>query len=131
MTKRAEDMTKYYNEGPFGPDDKPRTLSEFFHTRWSPSSFDQSCKEALLEIRDKIVDFKPDEKLMRFVGDAERDPTTGPGFEVDGEPYEPRENDVVRFGTKEFVYRKGEWKEMGDEESPSWISDNENNGWNQ
>lgn len=84
----------------------------------------------MLQIRDKIVDFKPDSRIMRFIGVAERDPTTGPGFKVDGNDYEPSENDVVRFKTKEYVYRNENWQELGDEEAPSWISDKENYGWN-
>lgn len=124
----AEDVSIYYNEGPYGPNGEDKSLWKFFHTRWSPggggSAFDSECKEALLDIRDTIVE--QDKNIMRFMGVSETDPTKGGDLVVDGKPYEPRENEVIRFRTKEFVYRNSEWKEMGDEEAPSWNSDKEN-----
>ena len=62
-TSTSEDMTQYYNEGPFGPDGKERSLHKFFHTRSSPSggqgavggsAFDQECKEFLKSIKEMI-----------------------------------------------------------------------------
>ena len=44
-TSNAEDMTQYYNEGPFGPDGKERSLHKFF---------DQECKEFLKSIKEMI-----------------------------------------------------------------------------
>ena len=62
-TSTSEDMTQYYNEGPYGPDGKERSLHKFFHTRWSSSggqgaggssAFDQECKEFLKSIKEMI-----------------------------------------------------------------------------
>lgn len=67
---------------------------------------------------------------MRYLGISTTDPTTGT-VTVDGKVVEPKANDMVVFGTKEYMYRNGSngltWYEIGDEEAPSW---NENdNSW--
>lgn len=97
-------MTQYYNEGPFGPDDKERSLSKFFHTRWAPSggggesgsAFDQECKEYLKFIRDKMEDAR-DRHVVHFMGIVDHDPTDGNPLKIDGQIYNPLDNDIVRF----------------------------------
>ena len=67
---------------------------------------------------------------LRYIGIASADPTEG-AFTISGKPgYSPEENDIVVFGTKEFLYRKGEdgelgWFQLGDEETDelTWEDD--------
>lgn len=49
-------------------------------------------------------------------------------WKIDGERIYPNINDMVVFGTKEYIYRKGSddqlsWFEIGDESEPSWMED--------
>lgn len=134
-TSSAEDMKQYYNEGPFGPDGKERSLSQFFHTRWSPSggggggcqcAFDQECKGYLKTIKEKVEEgITPfeDRNVVHFMGLVDHDPTSGEPLHIGGQPYEPRDNDIVRFQKKEFMYKDGEWEEIGDEDALAWNED--------
>lgn len=65
---------------------------------------------------------------MKYVGISTTDPTSGV-VTIAGEIYVPQLNDVVVWGTKEFMYRKDsnntdaepKWCELGNEDSePSW-----------
>jgi hypothetical protein len=65
---------------------------------------------------------------INYLGISTTDPATGT-VTVDGEVVTPNEKDLVVFGTKEYMYRKGEdgvlgWFEVGDEDNPAW-QDNE------
>lgn len=69
---------------------------------------------------------------MRYLGISSTDPAKGT-VTIDGKVVEPKANDMVVFGTKEFIYRTGtdgvlKWYEMGDEEAPSWDDDEINFG---
>lgn len=51
-------------------------------------------------------------------------------WKVDGHGIEPEERDLIVYNSKEYLYRKGEdgilaWFEIGDEESPSWSTDDD------
>lgn len=64
---------------------------------------------------------------MRYLGISTTDPTTGT-VTVDGKVVEPKGTDLVVFGTKEYIYRKGvdgkfNWYEIGDEDEPCWNED--------
>ena len=68
---------------------------------------------------------------VRYLGISTTDPVEGI-VTIDGAEVTPKANDMVVFGTKEYIYRKGaddtyKWYEMGDEESPGWHEDN--NSW--
>ena len=68
---------------------------------------------------------------IKYLGISTTDPATGT-VTVDGNVVTPKTNDMVVFGTKEYIYRKGadgtyKWYEMGDEDAPGWHDDE--NSW--
>lgn len=64
-----------------------------------------------------------DKNVVHFMGLVDNDPTSGQQLHIGDQPYSPRENDVVRYNTKEFIYKDGEWQEIGDENVPAWNED--------
>lgn len=67
---------------------------------------------------------------IKYLGISKTDPSTGI-VTVNGEVITPKANDMVVFGSKEYIYRKGDdnrfrWYEMGDEDAPGW---NDENSW--
>lgn len=61
---------------------------------------------------------------INYLGISTTDPTTGV-VTILGEIIVPNEKDLCVFGTKEYLYRKGEdgvpaWYEVGDEDTPAW-----------
>lgn len=61
--------------------------------------------------------------VMNYLGLSDTDPTKKP-VEVNGQVITPKPNDMVVYGTKEYLYRNGDngtgWYEIGDEDSPGW-----------
>lgn len=57
------------------------------------------------------------------MGISTTDPATGV-VTIDEVVITPKINNMVVFGTKEYIYRNGDkgesWYEMGDEEAPGW-----------
>lgn len=43
------------------------------------------------------------------MGMVDHDPTSGEQLNIGGQPYYPKDNDIVRYFKKEFIYRDGEW----------------------
>ena len=79
------------------------------------------------------------EAAMKFIGITKTDPTTLADnvgtVEIGDGNYQPKLNDMVVYGTKEYIWRQGQvpdpedstktitvtrWFEIGDEEVPSW-----------
>jgi hypothetical protein len=63
---------------------------------------------------------------MRYLGISETDPESGT-VKIGDVVITPKPNDMVAFGNKEFIYRKGgengtisKWYELGDEDVPGW-----------
>lgn len=64
---------------------------------------------------------------LNYLGISTTDPTTGT-VTINGNEIIPSEKDMVVFGKKEYLYRKGEdgvlgWFELGNEDSPEWQND--------
>lgn len=64
---------------------------------------------------------------IKYLGISTTDPTTGV-VTVEGIVVTPEANNMVVFGTKEYIYRKGKnnvlgWYELGDEDEPGWNED--------
>jgi hypothetical protein len=66
------------------------------------------------------------ERTMNYIGISTDNPTKGKA-KVDGKTIdEPKPNDMVVYGKKEYLWRLGEdgitygWYEIGDEEAPEW-----------
>lgn len=59
----------------------------------------------------------------KFIGTADGDPTLG-NVTIGGKAISPNIGDIVSFGKKEYLYRKGElgetWYEIGDEDEMTW-----------
>ena len=77
-----------------------------------------------------------DPSNVRYLGVADEDPSLNPTspVKINGKTITPRPNDMVAFGTKEFLWREDKgragtfrWFEVGDEDAPEW--DDEDDSW--
>lgn len=67
---------------------------------------------------------------IRYLGIADSgfNPDMKSTWIVGGKLIEPEERDIIVYQSKEYMYRKGEngilaWFEIGDEQSPTWTTD--------
>lgn len=61
---------------------------------------------------------------MRYLGISSTNPENGT-VTIDGKVIDPKANNMVVYGSKEYIYRKGtdgefKWYEIGDEDEPGW-----------
>lgn len=88
--------------------------------------FVQDAAKIYLDYGGDRVCYTPEVQTgINYVGISTTDPSSGTVTISDKPDYSPKEKDIVVYGKKEYMWRKGEnkqfgWFEIGDEDSPEW-----------
>lgn len=108
------------------------TWADSDNQKWTPAYkegqiiFAKGEKKIYLDFDGDRTCYTPDVSSngMNFIGIVDEKPTGGT-VKIGGKDVIVRENDMVVFGTKEYIYRKDKggnsgWFEIGDESAPEW-----------